>query len=118
MRNNINIKKLFDEILDKKFSKNMIAGYDPLEVDMFLDNVRAHLVSLHHFVTELETTIRNKDAEINKLQQKISSKDETIRKQQYSIESYIKDGYQNQRWAKEIGDIRTTLSELMDGKNK
>ncbi len=118
MKNNINVKKLFDEILDKKFSKNMVSGYDPLEVDMFLDNVRGHLVTLHNSINELDGIIRNKEEEINKLQQKLATKEEVIRKQQYTIDGYIKDGYQNQRIVKEIGDLRASISELKDGKNK
>lgn len=116
--NNTNIKKLFEEILDKKFSKNMVAGYDPLEVDLFLDNVRSHLVNIHNNINDLEMIIRNKENEIIKLQQKINSKEEQIKKQKYTIESYEKDGYQNQRLVKEIGDLRASISELKEEKKK
>lgn len=114
--NYTNLKKLFDEILDKKFSKNMVAGYDPLEVDMFLDNIRGYLVNVNKTISELEQTIRNKETEINKLQQKINSKDDLIKKHQYTIDSLIKDGYRNQHFAKELGDLRATISELKNGK--
>lgn len=117
-KNNINIKKLFDDILDKKFSKNKISGYDPLEVDIFLDNVRGCLVSLHNSINELETIVRNKKEEIFKLQQKLTMKEEIIKKHEYTINSLIKDGYEKQRFARELGDLRATISEMKNEKSK
>lgn len=111
-------KKLFDDILDKKFNINKVAGYDPLEVDMFLDNVRKYIYNMYGFVNDLEAEIRSNKNEISKLKNELSMNEETIKKLKHTIDSYVKDGYHNQRMAKEVGQLIAAVSELKDEKNK
>lgn len=112
MENNINLKKVFDDILDKKFPKNIVSGYDPLEVDIFLDSVRFYLVGLNDYINELKRKIRDKDNQIINLQNSIVLKENEINRLRFSINSYEKDGYTNQRLTKEVGDLRVLVSNL------
>lgn len=113
-----NLKKLFDEILDKKFAKTKVSGYDPLEVDLFLDNVRLHIVNLNNYLKEYEILLRNKEQEISDLKTFIKDKDAQIIMLRNSVKSYEKDGYYNQKVVSELGQMWVEINELKNEKNK
>lgn len=113
-----NTKKIFNEILERKFSKNMSAGYDPLEVDIFLDNVRSFLINLDKNERMLESFITKKNVEIKELKEIIGQKDDIIRSLNADIESLRKDGYQSQKLLNDVGKLQMAVTELQNDKNR
>lgn len=108
-------KKKFEEILEKKFSKNMQAGYDPLEVDMFFDNIRNFIIKSNDLLSNLENQFILKEKEINELKNENSLKKDLIIMLNSEIESYKKDGYQSQKIVKDLSSLKEQFMEL---KNK
>lgn len=113
-----NYKKQLDEILNKKFSKNFVSGYDPLEVDMFFDNVRSYLVKNYQVNVELLNKIKKLEEEINNLNNVLSEKISTINVLNSEIESYRLDGYQSQKVVKEISFLKSQVEILSAEKEK
>ncbi|MDE6893975.1 MAG: DivIVA domain-containing protein [Malacoplasma sp.] len=113
-----NTKKIFDAILDRKFSKNMSAGYDPLEVDIFLDGVRNFLIKLDKNQRFLEDVIDQKMVEITELKEIISQKNSIIKSLNADIESLKQDGYQSQKLMNDVGKLQVAVNELQNNKNK
>lgn len=112
-----NVKKIFDDILEKRFSKTMTAGYDPLEVDMFLDKVRSFLITMNQTEEELEKELKRKNEEIAKLQKEVKLKTQNIKFLEKDLESYREDGYQSQKIIKDIGKLQQELNELKNNDN-
>lgn len=111
-------KKKLDEILNKKFSKNFVSGYDPLEVDMFFDNVRSYLVKDYQFNVDLSNRIKKLELEIENLNKIINEKTNTINVLNSEIESYREDGYQSQKIVKEISFLKSEINKLSSEKKK
>ncbi|MBD5446075.1 MAG: DivIVA domain-containing protein [Mycoplasma sp.] len=114
----MHIKKIFDDILEKKFSKTMTAGYDPLEVDMFLDKIRSFLITVSQVEEELEKDIKRKNEEILDLKKTIKTKISNIKFLENQIESYKADGYQSQKIIKDLGKLEKELNELKNNGRK
>lgn len=112
------VKKTFDDILDKKFSKTMTAGYDPLEVDMFLDKIRSFLITLSQTEEELEKDIKRKNDEILELKKNIKIKLANIKFLENEIESYKSDGYQSQKLIKDLGKLEEEVNQLKNNENR
>lgn len=112
------VKKIFDDILDKKFSKTMTAGYDPLEVDMFLDKIRGFLVTSSQAEEELEKDIKRKNDEILELKKNLKIRLSTIKFLENEIESYKTDGYQSQKFIKDLGKLEEEVNQLKNNENK
>lgn len=113
-----NIKKLYDEILERKFSKNMSAGYDPLEVDIFLDSIRNFLIKLDKKERSLERIINQKNVEISELKEVINQKENIIKSLNADIESLKQDGYQSQKLLNDVGKLQIAVNELQNGKHR
>lgn len=107
-----NLKIIFDEILEKKFAKNMAAGYDPLEVDLFLDNIRSFLVQLNNYQNNLLNIIKQKENKIETLKEQIDQKNNLIKLLNNEIETYKRDGYQSQRLINEVGKLHVEINNL------
>lgn len=105
-------KNIFDKILDKKFSRNMQAGYDPLEVDMFLDYVREFIVKSDHLYQQIESKLDDKNKDIANLKRKLQEKDNLISILNSEIDSYKKDGYQSQKFVKDLSKLQEQVFEL------
>ncbi|MCF0217453.1 MAG: DivIVA domain-containing protein [Malacoplasma sp.] len=111
-----NIKKVFDEILNHRFSKNLTAGYDPLEVDMFLDSVRNFLIDFNKRQEEFEKKISEKNNEIYSLKDLLNQKQDYIKGLVAEIESLKKDGYQSQKMMSDMGKMQMEIAELKNKK--
>lgn len=109
-------KKIFDELLNKKFNKNLTAGYDPLEVDMFFDKIRSFLVKQYKYVLENQKEIELRDKQIFELKQTCYERDEEIKTLKAEINSYKDDGYQSQKIIRQITDIKKEVEFLKDNK--
>lgn len=112
-----NIKKLYNDILERKFSKNMSAGYEPLEVDIFLDSVRSALVGIDKEQRSLYQDLNQKNQEILDLKKIINQKDSIIESLRADNESLKKDGYQSQKLMNDLGKLHVAVSELQNEKN-
>ncbi|MEF9984996.1 MAG: hypothetical protein RSA40_01075 [Malacoplasma sp.] len=108
-------KKKFDEILEKKFSKNMQAGYDPLEVDMFFDNIRNFIIKSNDLLFDLQNQLALKDKEISELKNENLIRNNLVTLLNSEIDSYKKDGYQSQKIVKDLSSLKEQVMEL---KNK
>lgn len=108
----VHVKKIFDDILEKKFSKTMTAGYDPLEVDMFLDKIRGFLITSSQAEEELEKEIKRKNDEILELKKNLKFQLSNIKFLENQIESYKADGYQSQKLIKDLGKLEEEVNEL------
>lgn len=113
-----NNKKIFNEILERKFSKNMSAGYDPLEVDIFLDNIRSFLINLDKNERSLDSLIIKKNSEIKELKEIIFQKDDIIKSLNADIESLKRDGYQSQKLLNDVGKLQMAVTELQNDKKR
>lgn len=113
-----NYKKQLDEILNKKFSKNFVSGYDPLEVDMFFDNVRSYLVKDYQINIELTDKIKKLEIEIQNLKNLLSEKTNTINVLNSEIDSYRQDGYQSQKIVKELSFLKSEVDRLSSENEK
>lgn len=113
-----NYKKIFDEILLKKFSKNMHAGYDPLEVDMFLDYVRTFIFEFNKTFLDYENKNNQLKKEIEVLKKKIYEKDNRIILLNSEIDSYKRDGYQSQKFVNDLSNLKEQVMELKKKKNE
>lgn len=110
--------KVLDEILNKKFSKNLTSGYDPLEVDMFFDRICTFIIQIYQDNNDLNKKINEKTAEINELKKQISSNQERIKLLNHEIQSYVNDGYENQKMIKDISAIMQDIDFLKKSKKQ
>lgn len=109
---NSEIKVIFDEILEKKFNKAIQAGYDPLDVDMFLDYVRQVILQVHQYIEQQTQAIDYKNNEIKQLLDKLSEKKKEIKFLQQEIDSLKQDGYYSQHTIKSIGKLQKDVYDL------
>jgi DivIVA domain-containing protein len=98
-------------ILDKKFSEKD-NGYDPYEVDSFLDEIRDYLIQVKEvfdiiFINKEETKELNEklQAENNALIEKLKIKDK-------EIESFQNEGYGGMKNSLELNNQKKELNEL------
>jgi len=98
-------------ILTKRFSRVPNAGYDPLEVDKFLDHVSKNLKEFSH---ELESLYRNKEFsgkkifELQKLLEKETEKSYILDLRNKDL---LKEGYQSHSIIQEINKIKKKMNE-------
>ena len=66
------LKQSADSIVEREFKANK-AGYDPLQVDSFLDEVAADYVTVDQFLIKNEKHIEALNKEISSLKEKLSN---------------------------------------------
>ena len=72
------IKDTLDDILNKKFSKNLTAGYDSFEVDVFFDDVRKTIVDIYKYYSNISLELEDKKTKIANLKRKIEAVSYTL----------------------------------------
>ncbi|MGL4768698.1 MAG: DivIVA domain-containing protein [Mycoplasmoidaceae bacterium] len=102
------IKKI---IRDKKFIKKKYAGYEPIEVDKFLDKISEILetIDVNYQNINNENEIRKK--KIDELNYSLLNEKEKNNALSNRIELLLKDGYQSHNLHKEIEIIKKKLNE-------
>ncbi|MEG2802374.1 MAG: hypothetical protein RR881_02180, partial [Malacoplasma sp.] len=93
----------------------MQAGYDPLEVDMFFDNIRNFIIKSNDLLFDLQNQLALKDKEISELKNENLIRNNLVTLLNSEIDSYKKDGYQSQKIVKDLSSLKEQVMEL---KNK
>jgi DivIVA domain-containing protein len=109
---NVDIEKLTNEILDKKFEKSNSSGYSAEEVDAFFDKVNEYLIAVREEYADVKK--ENNDLIIQKqeLNNEIGRLNNYIKAQEEQLNEYRKEGYSNMRTQNEINDLKKMISDL------
>lgn len=106
------IEQMMKIILNKKFMKKHTAGYDPLEVDKFLDEILKFQNILKSEIESIQKINSEDKNNIIILEKKLVQENEKKNILETQISNLLKDGYQSHNIRKEIQDIKKRL----DGK--
>ncbi len=109
------IKNKKNEILSKKFNKNLKAGYDAYEVDKFFDTVNIFLDYIENEYLSLENTANKLFHDKKELIEIINKRERKILMQEKEINDLKDNGYQNQKIIKDISSIQNNLDKIRNG---
>lgn len=111
-------KDIVSIIKEKKFNKELTAGYDALEVDMFLDNVIRYINNLEQENEVMKNKINEKDQEIKKIKKDYDNLERAYHLSKSELSKLIEDGYNNQKVIKDISFMRDEIEALKSDKRK
>lgn len=111
-------KDIVKMIKEKKFNKELTAGYDALEVDIFLDNVIRYINSLEQENELLKNKILEREQEIKKTKNNYDNLKRAYDLSKSELSKLIEDGYNNQKVIKDISFMRDEIEALKSDKRK
>lgn len=111
-------KDIITIIKEKKFSKELTAGYDPLEVDIFLDNVMRYVNNLENETKILRDKLLEKEEQIKKIKNEYDNLNSLYKLSKSELNKLIEDGYNNQKVIKDISFMRDEIEALKLDKRK
>lgn len=112
------IEKMIENILNKKFSKSISVGYDPMEVDLFLDDV---IKFLNHLLSEAESLNSSYKLEENKLREANEKLKNITNRYKYIKEEYkslLSDGYGSNRIMRDISELNEKIEKITKNEKK
>lgn len=89
-------------ILNKKFNSKIHAGYDPVDVDTFFDEVIEYIKQVQNFYLETKKSKSVYEQQINELNKTNKLLTETNNKLQSEIDELKKEGYSNIKIIEEV----------------
>ncbi|MGL4647442.1 MAG: hypothetical protein ACRCVI_01815 [Mycoplasmoidaceae bacterium] len=109
------IQDKIDEIVKKKFRKNLKAGYDAYEVDKFFDYVNNFLLSVSN---EFENFRRNEQKLKNdkkELQLRVDKREKKILLLENEINELKDNGYHHQKIIKDVSSLKNDFAKIKNG---
>lgn len=91
-----------DLILNKKFNSKIHAGYDPVDVDTFYDEVIEYIKQVQQFQIELNKSKSSYEQEIVALKRENELLKESKAKLQAELDELKKEGYSNIKIIEEV----------------
>ena len=115
---NYKIKNIREEILNKKFRKDLRAGYDAYQVDVFFDTVLSYIRYLESEIENTDNISKNLKMENDILKKQLEEIENIRFVAEHELSELKEDGYKNQKIIKDLSLWKATYANSKNDKDK
>ncbi|MGL5591322.1 MAG: DivIVA domain-containing protein [Mycoplasmoidaceae bacterium] len=113
---NYKIKNMREEILNKKFRKDLKAGYDAYQVDVFFDTVLSYIKYLENENENAYNIRKNLESENIALRKQLEEIENKRFVAEHELSELKEDGYKNQKIIKDLSLWKATYTNTKNDK--
>ena len=115
---NYKIKNITEEILNKKFRKDLRAGYDAYQVDVFFDTVLSYIRYLESEIEDSDNTSKNVKLETDMLKKQLEEIENKRFVADHDVSELKEDEYKSHKITKDLSWSKARYPNSKNDKDK